>query len=192
MAHPGFTTYLGHLMMQEIAPAITNEEISLATARDFAAKVLDRFRNPHIEHLWLSITMQYSSKMKTRNIPVIRNYLARFDNIPGYMSLGWAAHLLFMKGDLAADGKYYGDIKGKKYLINDDNAGWYAEKWKNAASPAELVQGVLGDESFWGINLAENPALLNTITSKLQELILHGAASVLLKIAEPAKPIEVS
>src|SRR5687767_277182 len=68
MNNADFAAFITHLMMQEIAPAITNKNISIDAAREFAGKVLDRFRNPHIEHQWLSITLQYSSKMKMRNI----------------------------------------------------------------------------------------------------------------------------
>ena len=135
------------------------KNISIDAAREFAGKVLDRFRNPHIEHQWLSITLQYSSKMKMRNIPVIQNYLDRFDDVPEFMSLGIAAHLLFMKCEQDADGKFYGEVNGKKYPVNDDHAGWYAEKWSQAASPAQLVRDVLGDESFWGISLLTAPAI---------------------------------
>ena len=75
--------------------------------KDFAAKVLDRFRNPHIDHQWLSITMQYSSKMKLRNIPVIEKYLERFGVAPEYMAAGMAAHILFMIGVQGVDGYYF-------------------------------------------------------------------------------------
>ncbi len=187
-----FSSFISHLMMQEIAPAITNESISIEAARDFAAKVLDRFRNPHIEHQWLSITMQYSSKMKMRNMPVIQNYIERFNTVPEYMSLGLAAHLLFMKCEQADDGKYYGEINGKKYLVNDDHAAWYAEKWKNAKDPAQLVQDIMTDESFWDAGLKKHADLLNTITSKLQGLIGSGAVAALKNISQPAKTAELS
>ena len=88
MDNADFTAYISRLMMQEIAPSITTENISLETAREFAAKVLDRFRNPHIEHQWLSITMQYSSKMRMRNIPIIQNFLDRFGDCSGIYEPG--------------------------------------------------------------------------------------------------------
>ena len=176
--------------MQEIAPAIANKIISLKTAREFAGMVLDRYRNPHIEHQWLSITMQYSSKMKMRSIPVIQNYLDCFAAVPGCITVGLAAHLLFMKCEQADDGKYYGEANGKKYLVNDDNAKWYAEKWKKSISTAQLVQDIMCDESFWGINLNSDNGFINAITSKLQQLTDSGAKAAIHEIIHPAKPIE--
>ncbi|HYC29302.1 MAG TPA: tagaturonate reductase, partial [Chitinophagaceae bacterium] len=66
------SAFITDLMQNELAPAIPYEA-DLYTAREFGAKVLDRFRNPHIRHRWMNITMQYSSKMKLRNIPVLLN-----------------------------------------------------------------------------------------------------------------------
>ena len=192
MDNPDFAAYICSLMLQEIAPSITNAGLSIDVANDFAGKVLDRFRNPHIEHPWLSITLQYSSKMKMRNIPVIQNYLERFNTIPEYITLGLAAHLLFMKCEKAADGKFYGESDGKKYLVNDDNAAWYAEKWKQAGSIPQLVQNTLGDESFWGANFGSHAGFVNTISSKLQELIKNGAMVAIKQISQSAKPVESS
>ncbi len=192
MDNADFAAHISHLMLHEIARAITNENIGIGTAWEFAAIVLDRFRNPHIEHQWLSITLQYSSKMKMRNIPVIQNYLQRFDDVPEFMSLGIAAYLLFMKCEQEADGKFYGERNGTKYPVNDDRAGWYAEKWSNAGSPAKLVVDVLGDESFWGISLLKSPGLINAITSKLQEMLQNRALPVLKMISKQTKPVELS
>ncbi|MGZ8558639.1 MAG: tagaturonate reductase, partial [Chitinophagaceae bacterium] len=182
MDNADFSDYIHHLMLQEIAPSITNSDLSQEAAKEFAGKVLDRFNNPHIEHQWLSITLQYSSKLKMRNIPVIQNYLDRFDDVPEYISLGLAAHLLFMKCEQANDGKFYGEANGKKYLVNDDHAKWYAEKWKQSISSAQLVQDILGNESFWGINLSNHVNFINAITSKLQQLTDSGAKAALHEI----------
>lgn len=192
MDNADFENYIIQLMIQEIAPSITSEKLSSDEAKTFAGKVLDRFRNPHIEHQWLSITLQYSSKMKMRNVPIIQNFLTRFDTVPGYIVLGLAAHLLFMKCEQAADGKFYGEINGERYLVNDDHAGWYAQKWREADDIASLTQNFLGDESFWGINFSLYTHFVKAISSKLQELINSGAMAAIKQISQSAKPAEVS
>lgn len=173
-----FTAYIGTLMLQEMVPAVTSENISVAMAKDFAYKVLDRYRNPYIEHLWLSITVQYSSKMKMRNVPLLLKHYQQAGSIPEYMALGFAGHLLFMKSTLAADGKYYGEYNGKKYLINDDHAAYYAAKWENT-EVAALVQKVLSDTEFWNANLAQLPGFTEAVTNKLDNLIRKGAAAAM-------------
>jgi len=187
-----FSVFLNRLMIQEIAPAITNPGLSMEAAREFAGKVQERFRNPHIEHQWLSITMQYSSKMKLRNIPIIQNYLDRFDTVPECITLGFAAHLLFMKCEKGSDGKFYGEANGEKYLVNDDNAGWYAEKWQQAENIPQLTKSILGDETFWGMNFDAHAGFVNAISSKLQELIKSGAMAAIKQISQFANPAGVS
>ncbi len=187
----GFSVFINKLMMEEIAPAITSHTIKINDATSYASKVLDRFINPHIEHQWLSITMQYSSKMKTRNLPTIQNFLERFKSVPACISLGLAAHLLFMKCEPGTDGKFYGEVNGKKYIVNDDHAGVYAEKWKNASTFGDLVISVLSDPSLWGVDLSQHRELINTITSKLQELSDKGAKVIIGKYAQPEKPAEI-
>ena len=97
MADEHFSGYIKQLMFDEIIPAITSDTINKNEAEIFAAKVLDRFRNNFIDHQWLSICLQYSSKMRLRNIDVIVNYIHRLDTIPSHMAMGMAAHILFMK-----------------------------------------------------------------------------------------------
>ncbi len=173
-----FTSYIGTLMQQEMVPAVAGQTISVSTAKDFAYKVLDRYRNPYIEHLWLSITVQYASKMKMRNVPLLLRHYEQAGSIPEYMALGFAGHLLFMRSARENDGKYYGEYNGKKYLINDDHAAYYAEKWEQNEVPA-LVQKILSDTAFWGENLAKLPGFAEAVTNKLDSLIKKGAAAAM-------------
>lgn len=181
MGNTDFFRYISQLMLQEIAPAITSEQLSADMAADFANKVLDRYRNPHIEHQWLSITMQYSSKMKMRNIPVLLKHYERQSSVPAHMALGFAAHLLFMRSVKAEDGHYYGTSHGKKYLVNDDHAAWYASKWERPDVPA-LVQKALSDASFWGTDLSALPGFAEAVTNQLQLLMNEGAASIMKRV----------
>lgn len=173
-----FATYISTLMLQEMVPAVASATITAAAAKDFAYKVLDRYRNPYIEHQWLSITVQYSSKMKMRNLPLLLRHYEQAGSIPEYMALGFAGHLLFMKAVRGDDGKYYGEYNGNKYLINDDNAAWYAEKWALYEVPV-LVQKVLSDTAFWGENLTKLPGFAEAVTNKLDSLIKTGAAAAM-------------
>src|SRR5258706_2978600 len=61
-----FASFIYNLAINEIAVAMSDGKISYSEASSFADKVMDRFRNPFIDHQWLSIAVQYSSKMKMR------------------------------------------------------------------------------------------------------------------------------
>jgi tagaturonate reductase len=81
------------LMHTEIAPAIPFA-IDKKVKEDFANRVFERFCNPFIEHQWQSITVQYTSKMKMRNIPLLQNHYQLNDTVPAHMAAGFAGFLL--------------------------------------------------------------------------------------------------
>lgn len=172
--------FMNNLMLQDIIPSITGSIIDEQDARQFASRVLDRFRNPSIDHKWISISMQYSSKMKMRNLPVLLKYYERFQSVPEFISLGFAAYLLLMK--VRPNGTVYtGEINGISYTLQDDKAGYYSEKWQEL-SAGQLVEKVLQDETLWGMDLSELKGFSEAVASKLEMLIEEGASKTIRKM----------
>ncbi len=161
-----FSNFVADLMLKEIAPAIPYD-VPLQEARDFGLQVLDRFRNPHIQHQWLSITMQYSSKIKSRVIPVLLRHYQQHSTPPTHLTLGFAAYLLFSKGG--------------SHPVNDDKAGYYAELWKNHP-PAAVVSHSLKDQSLWGADLTQLPGFEDAVFEGLTNLIDKGPAATLAQL----------
>jgi tagaturonate reductase len=177
-----FSNYLTSLMMQEIVPAITNDQISSELAKEFASKVIDRYRNPHIEHQWLSIGVQYSSKMRMRNAPVISRYYQQFGTTPELMAFGFAAFLVFMKSEKGEDGKFEGNAHGQNYTINDDNISLITNKRKRSYTTMAFVEEMLADVNLWGLDLSKFPGFANKVTSMITLLEKEGAPATLKKI----------
>ncbi|HJS53595.1 MAG TPA: tagaturonate reductase, partial [Chitinophagaceae bacterium] len=96
MNDPVYGKFTRSLMHAEIAPAIPFS-IDKKVKEDFANKVFERFCNPFIEHQWQSITVQYTSKMKMRNIPLFQRHYELYDTVPVRMAAGLAGMLLYMK-----------------------------------------------------------------------------------------------
>lgn len=181
MADPAFAAYIEQLMKQEIAAAIESENISLEDAIDFASKVLDRYRNPFIDHQWLSICMNYSSKMHMRNTALLQQYSGKFSAAPALMSLGMAAHILFMRSYQKEDGNFYGRHASGEYVLSDGNAAWYATAWeKNGAE--KIVETVLGNESLWQTDLNSIKDFTAEVNNWLQQLLSNGANATLKSI----------
>ena len=166
------SSFISDLMQQEIAPSIPYN-VELSTAHGFGAKVLDRFRNPHIKHQWINITMQYSSKMKMRCIPVLLQHYKEKSTVPELFALGFAAYLFFMKGVKQVNGTYYGELDGLTYPIQDDQAEAFYKRW-TGLSTATLVQDVLRDNAFWGEDLHALPGFQQTVTDLLNNILHHG------------------
>jgi len=167
MANKTFSLYLHDLMTHEISPCIESVEISRLQAYDFAKGVIDRFRNPNIDHRWLSITMNFTGKMKMRNLPLITEHYKRYDTVPKYMAIGFAAYILFMKGEELNDGKYYGNRNGVVYHINDDVAPYFYELWSNN-SLSDVVTKTLGNAEMWGTDLTALNGFAEAVSNYLQ------------------------
>lgn len=144
-------------LMNEIIQGITGEKVTTEEATSFAKEVLDRFRNPYIVHKWLSISLQYTSKMKLRNLPLLVAYYEKHHKAPANMAQGLAAYILFMRSERKADGSFWGTRQGKDYKINDDNAGILYHWWKQF--PHNPVKAILADTDLWESDLTALPRL---------------------------------
>jgi tagaturonate reductase len=179
MDDPAFSAFVTDLMLKEIAPAIPYK-LPLHEAREFGLCVLDRFRNPHIQHQWISITMQYSSKIRMRDIPVLSEHYRHHDEPPQHYVLGFAAYLLFMRAVKKEQDVWKGMFRGQYYPINDDKAGLFFELWQQH-SPSEVVTMVLQDKSLWGSDLTGLNGFEAAVRQQLDTLMNKGAAAALAK-----------
>lgn len=178
MSDAEISSYVRRLMMLEIATALDSETISYNEACAFANQVSDRFRNPFLDHKWISISMNYSSKMKLRNIPLLLKHYSKTDKVPENMALGFAAYLLFMKCKAGSDSKYYGEANGKKYAIPDEMASYFADKWANG-NIDNFVNSVLSDKNLWGADLSALNGFAGAVKENLQLLQKQGVLATL-------------
>jgi tagaturonate reductase len=172
--------FISQVMQQEVVPAVPVDEES---ARIFAEDVLDRFRNPFIVHPLISITLQYTSKMKMRNVQTLVNYHQKYGKVPRLFALGFAAYLLFMKAVKEENGKYSGERNGTSYPINDDFAAYFYKSWQDVdTSSKEAIQGfvkeVSADTSLWGTDLQSLPGFADTVSDYLYTMLQRGVKSV--------------
>ncbi|MBV6440145.1 MAG: tagaturonate reductase [Haliscomenobacteraceae bacterium CHB4] len=171
MRDPAMANFIERLMLEEIAPAIPYP-LPEGAAERFGRQVLDRFRNPFAEHKWLSITVQYSSKMKMRVVPVLIEHYRRGRGVPERIALGFAAMLAF--------------LKPAQHEIQDDNIAYFFEKWETL-TPEEPPRNVLSDKDFWGEDLAALPGFAERVTGFLAEGMKHRADTAFRSLlASPA------
>jgi tagaturonate reductase len=186
-----FSDFIKTLMLEEIAPSIP-VNLPEGAARTFGLQVLDRFRNPYLEHRWISITLQYSSKMKLRVIPLLLKRDRDKAPVPEYMSKGFAAHILFMRPVKVEGGKYWGESRGIHYPINDDQAAVYDDCWKEPATDqsagnrrealddrreaaiGQVVRKVLSNEALWDTDLTRFEGFEAAVLTQLTQLMEKG------------------
>ena len=96
MNHEAIKTFISQLALEEIANAITGDKISTSEADAFGKAVLDRFANPFLEHKWVSISAQFTLKMKIRCLPLIIATYQKTGQLPLRMLIGFSAYLVQM------------------------------------------------------------------------------------------------
>jgi tagaturonate reductase len=176
-----FGSFIHNLMIHEIAETIVSESISIQEACNFAGKVMDRFRNPYIEHRWLSISVQYTSKMKMRTVPLLTRHFGKAKHVPELMTLGFAGYLLFMKCHDNKKGGYSGVFNGKEYTVQDDHASYFSEKWKLKNSN-DVVDAVVGDKNFWGVDLSQLRGFSERVKFYIHSLMEKGTMATIREL----------
>ncbi|HSQ43429.1 MAG TPA: tagaturonate reductase [Ginsengibacter sp.] len=177
MDDPMIEKYVADVMRNEIGPSIPYE-INAQTVQAFIAKVLDRFRNPHINHFWKSITLNYTQKLKMRCIPLLLNYYKNNNSVPELFALGYAAYIYFMKPVRRNGDEFFGEFKGKPYLIEDEVAEKFYKLWQKF-SLHEIVNEVLKDVALWGKDLSNLPGFQQSVEEKLDSIINNGMRATL-------------
>lgn len=161
MANNYFSKLVMNLMLSEVAPAIPYKVDSKMADR-FGRMVLDRFKNPFINHQLLDITVQYSAKMKMRNIPILLKYYQIFGSAPELFSMGFAAYLNFMHGVKEENGQVYGESNGEFYPIRCDKAGFFMKEYENFN-----LERMLANQELWGTDLTKLPGFTEKVAKYL-------------------------
>jgi len=177
MNNPVLADFIKDLMMEEIAIAIPYP-VPEAVAKEFALNVIDRYSNPSIEHQWISITLNYTSKLKMRVVPVLQRYQELYGAVPERLAIGFAAWLFFMKAVKKEGDVYFGELNGQSYPIKDEMAGYFYKKWQDL-SPDALVKTVLSDSTLWDADLSLIPGFAEKVSILLQEIMQLGMMAVI-------------
>lgn len=176
------SAFVEHLMLSEIAQGIPYP-MPMDDIQRFGNQVLDRFRNPYLDHKWLSITLQYSSKMNMRNVPTLLHFVKTQETIPRHMALGFAAYLLFMKAEKVENEVYFGAAHGDFYQIQDPQAAYFYNLWREN-SPEQLVPNVLANQSLWGEDLSKLTGFSEQVTAFLIQMLKTSVKETLVAMMQ--------
>lgn len=174
--------YIIDLMQKEIGPSIPYK-IPEEDIRIYTENVLDRFRNPHINHKWENITLNYSGKIRLRCVPLLLNHYKKSDTVPELFALGFAAYIYFMKAVRQIGNEFFGEYGGRQYLIQDEMAEKIFKIGQNSNTD-KVVKEVLNNASLWGKDLAVLPGFHQSVTDKLNSIIANGMRATLQSVRQ--------
>lgn len=176
MENATMSAFISDLMTNDIASAIPYD-VSPEVASSFGKDVLDRFRNPDIEHQWLGITMNFTAKLKMRVLPVLRTYFEKFGKVPEHIAFGFAAYISFMSSVFEKDGKFYGSYKNNIYLISDEEAAAFIGL--ASGEPENIVHSVISNAAFWETDLQAFPEFEESVRAYYNKIQTDGVMEAL-------------
>jgi len=158
-------------MFNEIIPTLESDRQEL---ENFANKIIERFKNPFIDHKWLDISLNSVSKFKTRVLPSILQYQEDKGTLPTNLVFSLAALIMFYQGEKIEDGKLVVSKKDGNYCIDDETniLEFFLQVWNryknNKISLNRLTEKVLGRKDFWGKDLNQIPKMRERIVENLK------------------------
>jgi tagaturonate reductase len=167
--HETVGEFLRFSMFDEIVPSL-----DVPGAQLFATQVLERFSNPFIEHSLFDITLHGTEKFRVRVVPSILAFAEKTGRAPACLAFGFAALLLFLRGDLQAARNGGGlpaprDDKGE--LIT---AAWQHCDSSDSESLSALVNSICADRSLWGVDLRLVPGFAEIAAEQLAAMVSLG------------------
>lgn len=181
MADADVSNFMKKGIFEEIIPTFDLPE---EEKKMFAEAVLERFANPFIEHMLLSISLNSVSKFKVRVLPSVTEYIKRFGKLPIRTVFSLAALINFYHGTVIENGKLKGNMDGKAYDICDmpDVIEFFSEQYKyydRYRNAGVLVSAVLSNEAFWGEDLTRYEGLAEAVTKYFEDIQKYGVRAIM-------------
>lgn len=145
--------FLDHCLQNEILPTIGESESNIA----FAGSVLDRFRNPFIQHKWRSIVLNCVSKFSVRVLPTLLEYKQQKGTYPKGLSMALAYLIRFYKYDEPVDAENVTAI-----MKNDS------------------IADILANTALWQADLSDMTDMITEYYNKIETLGAKGAMEWIL------------
>ena len=173
-------------LFEEIIPSMDGDKKQL---EEYAGDVLERFANPYIVHLLLSISLNSVSKFKTRDLPSLLGYCKKNGKLPDVLSFSLAALISFYEGTEYEGTALKGSRNGEKYLIQDSPEvlekfqKLYSASYSSVSEKAAVIaKSVLSDTSWWGEDLTAIAGFEDKVKGYLESIWTDGMAKAIEKI----------
>ena len=163
--------FLRETIFNEICPTLDLPENEL---NQFANDVLDRFKNPFIEHELMSISLNSISKFKTRVLPSILEFIERKNELPNNLLFSLASLIVF----------YRGHTNGQAIILKDEPyiLDFFKEIWGREIAKNEMVKAVLSKEEFWGMDLTNIEGIVPVVTKYIETILNKGFKTALVNL----------
>lgn len=177
---PELGKFVREFIFDEVIPTIDIPHDQMVA---YSNSVLERYMNPYVHHLLMSIALNSSTKYKERVLPSVLQYIERKKALPKHALFSLAALMVFYRGTRLSD--------GSAIKIEDTNTA-FVELLKNLwnefdgshEGATKLVSTVLGLENHWGVDLNKIDGVTDYVTSALEAILANPMRKAIEKIVK--------
>lgn len=177
MENDDFLGYVSDLMETEIGPSILDETITNEDVQVFSKSVIDRFRNPFLDHQWKAISLNYTSKIKLRILGLLNKWYQLHQYAPEHIALGFAAYVILMDTK-EINGAFQTQHIASNFNIQDEYASALYQQW---AKGSHQISDILKSTAVWEQDLSAFPGFYNAVANYIQQISSIGIEAVLKK-----------
>lgn len=160
---PGFAPFCQHLWTQDILPTVPQPEGEDLQA--YTATLLDRYRNPNIQHRTWQIAMDGSQKLPQRILGTVRDCLTKAQ-VPQGLCLVVAAWMRYVGGR---------DEQGEAIDVRDPLAADLKAAFASGADARGKVTALLSIEDVFGADLPKSAVFVDAVAVWFERLQSVGA-----------------
>ena len=155
------SAFIDRALKEEIIPFVSND---VAATTAFAESVKERFRNPYLNHLLTSISLNSISKWRARVLPSFRDYYEKYGKIAPNLTVGFT-YLMAMYALLEkTDAGYEVQLPTRKITLQDDQP--YLDYFAGKNS----VRGFMQKTDVWGEDLTAYAGFAEAVESGIEKI----------------------
>ena len=148
-------------LKNEIIPYVSDDTAQTAA---FADSVKDRFRNPFLNHLLVSISLNSISKWKARVLPSFKDYYADKGKLAPCLTTGFSYLMALYSGIEKTENGYVVNLDNRVIEIKDDAC--YLEYF---AAKRPLC-AFMSDVNIWGEDLTRYEGFYETVAANIKKI----------------------
>ena len=167
MDHPKLAAFIRALLSDEVKKTLPSTNFDVSA---YIADVLDRFRNPALNHKLISIALNSTTKFSTRLLPSLIDFNKYQGTLPRHIAFSLAALICFYKGDVDGDPI---PLKDNDKVLLIFKEAWQAFNNKQIDSET-LVFSLLGHTIVWGEDLTKIKGLASLVAMDLTDILNLG------------------
>ena len=148
-------------LKEEIVPFVSDD---VAATTVFAESITERFLNPYLNHLLVSISLNSISKWRARDLPSFKDYYERFGKIPERLTVGFSYLMATYMGLEKRGEEFFVKLPTREVEIKEDKP--YLEYF---AAKKPLLD-FMKDVNVWGEDLTAYAGFADSVLQNIEKI----------------------